>query len=100
AFAPRVAIANRTFVERYLAGRSAVGTRVGFGRDPGAPTPIEIVGVAADAAYTNVRDDIQPQLFFPFLEGPRVDAAIMYVRATQDPASTLRSVEDVVRQID
>lgn len=61
---------------------------------------IEIVGVAADATYTNVRDDIQPQLYFPFLEGPRVGVATMYVRATQDADSTLRTVEQVVRQLD
>jgi predicted permease len=100
AFVPRVAIANRTFVERYLAGKSAIGTRVGFGRDPSTPTPIEIVGVAADAKYTSVRDEIQPQLYFSFLEGPRVGVATMYVRATQDAASTLRTVEQVVRQLD
>jgi predicted permease len=100
AFVPRVAIANRTFVDRYLAGKSAIGTRVGFGRDPSTPTPIEIVGVVADAKYTSVRDEIQPQLYFPFLEGPRVGVATMYVRATQDAASTLHTVEQVVRQLD
>jgi predicted permease len=97
---PRIAIANRTFVEQYLAGRPALGARVGFGRDPGTPTPIEIVGVVADAAYTNVRDDVQPQLFFPFLEGARAGVTTMYVRATGDAASTRRTVEQVVRQLD
>jgi predicted permease len=100
AFVPRVAIANRTFVERYLARKLAIGARVGFGRDPGSPTPIEIVGVAADAKYTSVRDEIQPQLYFPFLEGPRVGVATMYVRTTRDAASALRTVEQVVRQLD
>jgi predicted permease len=100
AFVPRVAIANRTFVDRYLAGKPAIGTRVGFGRDPSTPTPIELVGVVADAKYTSVRDEIQPQLYFPFLEGPRVGVATMYVRATQDTASTLLTLEQVVRQLD
>ena len=100
AFVPRVAIANRTFVERYLAGKPAIGMHVGFARDPGTPTPIEIVGVAADAKYTSVRDEIQPQLYFPFLEGPHVGVATMYVRTTQDAASIQRTVEQVVRQLD
>lgn len=100
AFVPRVAIANRTFVERYLASKPAIGTRVGFGRDPSTPTPIEIIGVVADAKYTSVRDEIQPQLYFPFLEGPRVGVATIYVRATQDTASTLRTLEQVARQLD
>jgi predicted permease len=100
AFVPRVAIANRTFVERYLAGKPAIGMHVGFGSDPGTPTPIEIVGVAADAKYTSVRDEIQPQLYFPFLEGPHVGVGTMYVRTTQDAASIQRTVEQVVRQLD
>lgn len=100
AFVPRVAIANRTFVERYLAGKSAIGTRVGFGRDPNTPTPIEIIGVVSDAKYTSVRDDIQPQLYFPLMEGPRVGAATMYVRTTQDAAPMVRTIQQVVRQID
>jgi predicted permease len=100
AFVPRVAIANRTFVDRFLAGRAAIGTRVGFGRDPGTPTPIEIVGVAGDAKYTSVRDGIPPQLYFPFLESPRIGLATMYIQATQDPVSTLRTVEQVVRELD
>ena len=100
AFVPRVAIANRTFVERYLAGKPAIGMHVGFGRDPGTPTPIEVVGVAADAKYTGVRDEIQPQLYFPFLEGPHVGVATMYVRTRQDAASIQRTLEQVVRQLD
>jgi predicted permease len=100
AFVPRAAIANQTFVERYLAGQLAIGTRVGFGRDPRTPTPIEIVGVVADAKYTSVRDDIQPQLYFPFLEGPRIGVATMYVRTTQDAASILGTVRQAVRQLD
>src|SRR5262249_27966714 len=100
AFVPRVAIANRTFVERYLGGKAVIGTHVGFGRDPGTPTPIEIVGVAADAKYTSVRDEIQPQLYFSFLEGPRVGVATMYVRTSQDAAAARNTVERVVRELD
>ena len=100
AFVPRVTIANRTFVERYLGGTPAIGTHVGFGRDPGTLTPIEIVGVAADAKYTSVRDEIPPQLYVPFLEGPRAGITTMYVRTSQDAASARRIVEQVVRQLD
>jgi predicted permease len=98
AFVPQVAIANRTFVDRYLDGKSAIGVRVGFGRDPNAPTPIEIVGVVGDSKYTSVRDAIQPQLYFPGLSGPRVGLTTFYVRTDREAASMLGSVQDVVRQ--
>ena len=39
----RTAIANEAFVRKYMDGNpaSAVGRHLGFGRDPGTPTPIE-----------------------------------------------------------
>ena len=97
--APRVAIANRTFVQRYLAGQSPLGVRLGWGRDPGTPTPIEIVGVVGDAKYTNVRDDIQPQLYYPLLEGPRVGEVIMYLRTRDDPTSMALTAQQIVQQL-
>jgi predicted permease len=98
--AMRVAIANETFVRRYLDGKSALGRRVGFGRNPGTPTPIEIVGVVGDAKYTAVREDIPPQLYFPFLEAPQIPGFTMYVRTRDNPALMANTIRQVVREID
>ncbi len=97
---PRVAIANETFAKRYLDGQSPIGRRVGFGRDPGTPTPIEIVGLVADAKYSGVRDDTPPQLFFPYLEGRSVGLLTMYVRTREEPTSMIPVLRQVVRQLD
>ena len=67
-----VAIANQTFARRYLQG-GALGRHIGFGSDPGAPTPYEIIGVVSDAKYTSLREETQPQFFFPFLGGAIAD---------------------------
>ncbi len=69
----RSAIANDEFVRRFLGDREPVGVHVGFGRDPGTPTPIEIVGVVTTAKYRSLRSEPEPQLYFPYLEGPSVD---------------------------
>ena len=100
ALSPRVAIANETFAKRYLGGKSPLGRRVGFGRDPGTPTPIEIVGLVSDARYAGVKGDIPPQLFFPFLEGPRVGLLTMYVRTREEPALIIPALRRVVQQLD
>jgi len=78
----RVAIANEAFVKQYLEGESAIGRHVGFGNDPGTPTPIEIVGVVSDAKYTSVRDEIRPQLFFALLEWADARNFVVFVRPT------------------
>ncbi|MGH9329917.1 MAG: ABC transporter permease, partial [Vicinamibacterales bacterium] len=81
----RVAIANEQFAKKYFAGRNPVGGRIGFGGNPNTPTPIELVGVVRDSKYTDVRDDIRPGLFFPFLESDARSGFTVYLRTTQPP---------------
>ena len=97
---PRSAIANEEFVRRFLPGRDPIGVRIGFGRDPGTPTPIEIVGVVTTAKYTSLRAEPQAQLYFPFLEGPSIRSLVMYVRTPQWPAALVEGMRAAVRQID
>jgi predicted permease len=96
----RVAIANEAFVKQYLGGESAIGRHVGFGSDPGTPTPIEIVGVVSDAKYTSVRDEIRPQLFFPILEATDARNFIVLARTHGDPASLLPTARAVLHNLD
>jgi predicted permease len=96
----RVAIANEAFVKQYLEGETAVGRRVGFGNDPSTPTPMEIVGVVSDAKYTSVRDEIQPQLFFPILESDEPRNLVVYLRTSADPAAMVGTARGVVHDID
>jgi predicted permease len=96
----RVAIANEAFVKQYLEGESAIGRHVGFGNDPGTPTPIEIVGVVSNAKYTSVRDEIGPQLFFPVLEWADPRIFVVYVRTNADPAAMVPTARAVIHDLD
>lgn len=96
----RVAVANETFVTRYLDGRSPLGVHVGLGNDPGTPTPIEIVGVVADAKYTGVRNETPPQLWLPYLEANDVDIVTFYVRTTRPPDEVIATMRRTVQRID
>jgi predicted permease len=95
----RVAIANEAFVKQYLEGESAVGRHVGFGNDPGTPTPIEIVGVVSDAKYTSVRDEIQPQLFFPVLEWADPRYFVVFMRTNAEPAAMVPTARAVIHDL-
>lgn len=97
---PRVAIANEEFVRRFLGERHPLGVRVGFGRDPGTPTPTEIIGVVTNTKYANLRSPDRPQLYFPYFQEQGIGWFTMYVRATQDPAALGESMQRLVRQID
>jgi predicted permease len=96
----RVAIVNERFAQHYFGTGNPIGRRIGFGGDPNTPTPIEIVGVVRDSKYTNVRDQIQRQVFFPFFENSRPSAFTVYLR-TSRPADTMFNVaRQTVQQID
>jgi predicted permease len=96
----RVAIANERFVAHHFGHTNPLGRHLGFGLDPGTPTPIEIVGVVADAKYTGVRDEIPEQLFFPFFGAQAATAGLIYVRAAERPTALFALIRDVVRQVD
>ena len=57
--APRVAIVNEAFTRKFNLARDAVGQRmaVGLVND----LDLEIVGIVADARYSDVRQEVHPQ---------------------------------------
>jgi predicted permease len=96
----RHAIVNESFADKYFAGREAVGRHIGFGGNPGTPTPIEIVGVVRDSKYTGVRDDIPRQVFFPLFEERTPSSIVVYVRTAGDPSAAFSAAQRTVRELD
>jgi predicted permease len=66
AAAPNVAIINRTFAERYLAGRQPLGHHVAMDRD--AKAQYAIVGVVQDSKYTSAGETPRPMAYFPYTQ--------------------------------
>jgi predicted permease len=96
----RVAVVNERFVKKYFGERNPIGRHIGFGTDPGRPTPIEIVGVVADSKYADVRDEAPRQIFFPILETRNPRGFTAYVRTTQPPSAMIASVRRLVQELD
>ena len=96
----RVAIVNETFARYYFGAASPIGRRIGFGADPHMPTPIEIVGLVRDSKYTDIRDQIQRQVFFPFFETTRPNAYSVYVRTSRQPELVFNTIRQTVAELD
>lgn len=96
----QVAIVNESFAKHYYGTASPIGRRIGFGGNPGTPTPIEIIGVVKDAKYTGVRDQIPRTVFFAYQQMDDAGSAVVYVRSSQDPPEALAAVRRIVRQMD
>ncbi|HEY7497841.1 MAG TPA: ABC transporter permease [Vicinamibacterales bacterium] len=66
---PPVAVVNQAFVDKYLAGGTAIGRRVrqvGFGGRPSVDR--EIVGVVENAAYLSLREKRRPTMYIPIAQ--------------------------------
>jgi predicted permease len=97
--APRVAIVNQNFAQRFFPDESPLGKRFGF--DPRRPAEIEIIGVAKDAKYESLRSEITPTVYLPWLqELGGVGAMTFEVRTANDPMSVVPAVRQAVREVD
>jgi predicted permease len=99
--APKVAIVNQSFVRKFNLGSGAVGKRFsGYPYDNVRKVELEIVGVVADAAYSQVKDTIPAQYFQPRRQSEEPGSVTYYMRAGIDPGTLMRSIPGVVSRID
>ncbi len=59
--APKVAIVNETFARNFFPDRSPLGHTVSYTSEFG----FTIIGIAADSAYSSVREEAMPMAYFP-----------------------------------
>src|SRR5579863_7469877 len=97
---PTAVIINEKFAKKFFAGRNPVGMHVGFGSDPGTPTDMEIIGVVKDIKYTNLRDEIPPQAFVPYMGSRFLGDMTVYVRTVGEPNQLMTSIRAKVRDMD
>ena len=95
---PKVAIVNEAFVKKFNLGADAVGKRMS---DDGRDTlNTEIIAVARDAKYSEVKGTIPPLFFTPYKQATRVQSLAFYVRTAVDPSQFVGQVPRILQQID
>jgi predicted permease len=95
----KVAIVNETFARKFDLGRNAVGKRMG---DDGGTSAldIQIVGLARDSKYSDVKRDVPPLFFRPYRQDERIGGINFYVRTGADPEPFLATIPKVVARLD
>jgi predicted permease len=68
ATAPKVAVVNEAFARRHFPGVNPIGRTLMVGEEPSDRQPMEIVGLVQDAAFTSVREPVEPTLYTPFAQ--------------------------------
>jgi predicted permease len=96
----RVAIVNERFARQYFGTADPIGRKIGFGNNPGTPTPIQIVGVVGDAKYSEIRDEMPRQVYFSYLEDGTPGGFTAYVRTSRSPEAAFGVAREAVRRLD
>ena len=98
-----VAIVNEAFVRKFLRGTDPIGKQLRNLRASAREQTdwMEIVGIAADAAYVSIRNEPPPTLYVPIAQQPAVEPSMtLGVRVKGgDPSLIARSVGEVIRQV-
>ena len=96
--APQVAIVNQTFAREFFPNDDVLGKRITFRGDKRV---VEIVGVVADAKYTNQRRNIPPLLYTPWQqEGAVIGEMYFSLRTVGEPTALAASIRQLVREFD
>jgi predicted permease len=96
--APKVAIVNEEFAQKFNLGRDAVGRWMRLGR--GGELDTQIVGLVRNAKYSEVKGDIPPLFYMPGRQNKRAGFMTFYVRAGLDPEAVLASIPPLVATLE
>ena len=97
---PTTVMINEKFAKKFFPGRNPLGLHLGFGRDPGTRTDMEIIGVVKDIKYTNLRDEIPEQAYIPYMGSHFLGGMTVYIRTGVDPNLLMPAVREKVRELD
>ena len=96
ASAPRVAIVDRAFVDRYFGRETAIGRHV---RPTNEKEPREIVGIVESVRQARLEDAPEPHLYVPHAQNP-IPVATFVVRSQTDAATLAPLVRAAMRRVD
>lgn len=95
--APQVAVVNQAFAKKFGLGANPVGRRMDMGNDS---LDIEIVGLAQDAKYSEVKQEVPPLVFLPYAQDRQIGWLSFYVKTAGDPAAMSPVIGRVVQGLD
>jgi len=95
--APQVAIVNAAFARRFFSTpQDALGILVGEGNKPDTV----IVGVVGDVRHRDLRTDLGPAVYRPYLQEAHPGGLGIYARTVQPPETVELAVREAIHQLD
>jgi len=96
----KVAVVTESFARVFYGGQNPVGRTFQVVEAPGLPRPVyEIVGLARDSKYGDLRESFEPLIFVPAAQDDQVALTQRLVIRTADVANTTAAMTAIVRTI-
>jgi len=98
--APRVAVVNQLFVDRFLGDDNPLGKTFNTRFGDTTSEPVEVVGVVGDAKYMSLTEDPPPTVYLPFGQGDVFGTRRTYaLRTSAPPAALVGAVKDSAARV-
>src|SRR6266542_956676 len=103
--APLAAVINQTMARYFFGEQNPLGRRFRFREGPLKDIPVEIIGLAKDAKYEDLREPTRRTFYLSYFQWPRerADRATeqrMLLRASGDSSATAAAIQRSVRELD
>jgi predicted permease len=98
---PHVAVVNEAFARRFLPGVSPIGKTLRTNAENNYPeTELEIVGIAKDTKYDDLREPTPPVAFAPVDQFPDVGPGVaLFTRFSSPPSAAIAAVKEKLNAI-
>jgi predicted permease len=97
---PNVAIVNQAFAKQFFGGTNPVGRRFWIAASPGSPdTPYEVVGLAGDTKYGDLREDFKPIVYYAATQDTEGAGAQVLVRSRLPQGEVVAAVKRVLNDM-
>jgi predicted permease len=95
--APKVAIVNQTFAQRYVGNQNPIGLEFSYADNE--PNRYQIIGVVSDARVNDIRETAPPIIYFPIAQNVgNIDG--LEVRTTADPHWVAAQARQAIADVD
>jgi predicted permease len=95
--APRVAIVNQTFAQRYVGNQNPIGLEFSYADNE--PNRYQIIGVVSDARVNDIRETAPPIIYFPIAQNIG-DIDGLEVRTAADPQWVAVQASQAIADVD
>ena len=96
---PKVAVVNRALARKYFPNENPIGQKFEADAED-VQGSIEIVGIAADTRYADLRSETPPTFYVPYQQKVQASRMVVELRTWAEPTTILPTVRATVASLD